>query len=94
MFGKSQDLDRRVRKNLEEDPRTADYVIEVINTSGLITLEGVVPSREVKDVAHDIAKNTDGVVSVTNALVVNPDIGKGGRDDRDRLFPPATPASQ
>jgi osmotically-inducible protein OsmY len=89
MVQQSRDTERRVRKELEEDPRTADYPIEVTNDSGFISLGGRVPSADVKNAAESIAKATQGVISVNNALVVDPDA-----DDDDRvIFPPIQPTS-
>lgn len=92
MVGQTQATDRRVGKNLEEDPRTGAYPIEVINTSGLVELRGKVPSSEIKEIAYDIAKDTDGVISVTNALIVDPDMEEGGEEEQSPLFPPVAPS--
>ncbi|MGC9347684.1 MAG: BON domain-containing protein, partial [Anaerolineae bacterium] len=68
------DVRKRVEAALEEDERTADYAIEVIDQDGLITLKGEVSSAEDKQAAEDIASAQEGVIAVTNALVV---VGEG-----------------
>ncbi len=90
MVEQTRDTERRVRQNLEEDPRTADYPIEVTNASGLISLGGVVPSQEVKSAAEAIAKQTEGVMTVSNELIVDPDV----EDDQEGIiFPPTQPTT-
>ena len=64
------DLRQRVEAALEKDERTADYVIEVIDQDGLITLKGKVGSDEHAQAAEEIAKAQEGVIDVTNALVL------------------------
>jgi TATA-binding protein-associated factor Taf7 len=64
------DVRKRVEAALEEDERTADYAIEVIDQDGLITLKGRVASAEDKHAAQEIAEAQPGVIDVTNALVV------------------------
>jgi hypothetical protein len=64
------DVRKRVEAALEEDERTADYAIEVIDQDGLITLKGEVSSAEDKQAAEEIASAQEGIIGVTNALVV------------------------
>ena len=90
MVSQMRDMEQRIRKALEEDPRTADHPIEVTNESGFISLGGRVPSQEVKAAAEAIAKQTEGVVTVSNELVVDPNAD----DDQDgNIFPPIQPTS-
>jgi osmotically-inducible protein OsmY/sporulation protein YlmC with PRC-barrel domain len=58
---------------LADDPMTAMAIIDVINEQGLVTLKGRVDSVEVRDAAKEIAEKQPGVVSVVNALQVEPD---------------------
>lgn len=90
MAVETRGVGKRVQQELEEDPRTGDYVIEVIDKSGLVTLKGKVPSAEVKEVAEAIARDQEGVIGVTNALIVDPDLD----EDEGQVFPPVVPGSQ
>jgi osmotically-inducible protein OsmY len=54
-----------------EDPHLADYPVEVLNNNGIITLTGKVPTRELSETAEKIAKQTNGVVSVINDIVID-----------------------
>jgi osmotically-inducible protein OsmY len=66
-------LTMRVVNALLSDARTDLSVIEVVNERGVITLKGTVDSVEVSEAAAGIAAEQPGVVSVVNALEVNPD---------------------
>ncbi|HEY66416.1 MAG TPA: BON domain-containing protein [Caldilineae bacterium] len=71
----------RVIAALEADPRTRLAVIDVASEHGVVTLSGKVSSPEVRKVAEEIARQQEGVVSVINALEVEP-------DQLDELTPP------
>jgi osmotically-inducible protein OsmY len=60
----------RITAALLADPRTANIPIEVIADRGVATLEGTVPSLEVKIAAEEIAQSVPGVVTVINELEV------------------------
>jgi osmotically-inducible protein OsmY len=47
-------------------------VIEVISRRGLLTLKGKVDSVEISQAAEEIAQERPGVISVTNALEIEP----------------------
>jgi osmotically-inducible protein OsmY/uncharacterized protein YrrD len=66
-------IQTRVLNALLTDPRTSVSVIEVLNTSGIVTLKGQVDSAEIRAAAEEIAANQPGVLSVVNALEVRPD---------------------
>jgi osmotically-inducible protein OsmY len=90
MVEQRRETERLVRKGLEEDPRTADHPIEVTNESGFVSLGGRVPSQEVKAAAEAIAKQVEGVMTVNNEIVVDPDVD----DEAERtVFPPIQPTS-
>ena len=74
MILKGSDVQKRVEAALEEDERTADYAIEVVDQSGLITLKGKVGSAADKQAAEEIAEAQEGVIDVTNALLVEPSV--------------------
>jgi osmotically-inducible protein OsmY/uncharacterized protein YrrD len=63
----------RVVHALLSDPRTSVAVIEVINEQGIVTLKGAVDSAEIREAAKEIAAGQSGVLSVVNALEVEPD---------------------
>jgi hypothetical protein len=63
----------RITSALEEDPRTELAVIEVINEYGLVTLKGQVDNQEISATAEKIAQQQPGVISVINALKIDPD---------------------
>ncbi|MGC9347685.1 MAG: BON domain-containing protein [Anaerolineae bacterium] len=72
------DVQLRVEAALEKDERTADYAIEVIDKDGLVTLKGKVGSAEDKQAAEEITAAQEGVVDVTNALLVEPSLKEQG----------------
>jgi len=59
-----------VQTALMQDAQTQDYGIEVIDSNGIITLKGVVPSLEASERAEIIVRDTDGVRAVFNELAV------------------------
>lgn len=60
----------RVIEALANDPRTAQYAIEVIDENGLVTLRGSVASEEDAIRAEEIASAQTGVLDVVNELEV------------------------
>lgn len=65
-MNETTDLQTRVQRALMDDPRTKDYVVEVLDNNGIITLSGKVPSREASTAVETVAREVDGVVSVIN----------------------------
>jgi osmotically-inducible protein OsmY len=64
----------RVQYAFFADPRTELSAIDVISKpSGVVTLEGVVDSAQVREAAEEVAAETPGVLSVINELSVEPD---------------------
>jgi osmotically-inducible protein OsmY len=53
-----------------EDDDLQDYEIDVLDSNGVITLRGLVPTREARDKAEAIARQIEGVTSVINELDV------------------------
>ena len=64
----STNIQQDVQTALMQDRLTGEYGIEVLDNNGIITLTGVVPSREVIDRAEAIAKDIAGVHGVINQL--------------------------
>jgi osmotically-inducible protein OsmY len=64
------DLQHKVQTVIVEDPRTKDYAIEVLDSNGVITLRGYVPSHQASNTVETVVRDVDGVVSVINELDV------------------------
>ena len=71
------DLQRQAQKAILDDPRTKEHGIEVLNENGVITLQGYVPSREVKEAAEAIVKDVPKVVSIINQLKIQTEKPEG-----------------
>jgi osmotically-inducible protein OsmY len=61
-------VQQEVQTALMQDQLTGEYGIEVLDSNGVITLKGVVPSREVSERAEAIARDIAGVQGVINEL--------------------------
>jgi len=64
------DLQHQVQEALREVREMQDYGIEVLDSNGIITLRGTVPTREARERAESIVRDMDGVMSVINELDV------------------------
>ncbi|HEX2995963.1 MAG TPA: BON domain-containing protein [Anaerolineales bacterium] len=64
------DVQHQVQTAFMNDPDVQDYDIEVLDSNGIITLRGNVPTHAVRDRAEDIARAVDGVMNVINELDV------------------------
>jgi osmotically-inducible protein OsmY len=53
-----------------QDSLTGEYGIEVLDNNGIITLTGMVPSREVMERAESIVRDVEGVRGVINQLEI------------------------
>ena len=60
------DLQHKIQTALFEDPRTKEYAIEVLDSNGVITLRGYVPSRQASNIVETVVRDVPGVVSVIN----------------------------
>lgn len=61
-------VQQEVQTALMQDKLAGEYGIEVLDNNGIITLKGVVPSREVSERAEAVARDIDGVQGVINEL--------------------------
>lgn len=61
-------LATELERDLRNDPRTCDAVIDVVNDRGVVTLVGTVADPTVRDAAEKIAAAHPGVVTVVNSL--------------------------
>jgi hyperosmotically inducible protein len=73
----------RVRTALLLSKQVSPFDIKVQTIQGEVTLEGQVPSEQVKTVAGAIAQDTSGVKKLHNNLSVNPSIERN--PDREHL---------
>lgn len=73
----------RVRTALLLSKHVSPFDIKVVTIQGEVTLEGQVPSEQVKSVAGAIAQDTSSVKQVHNNLGVNPAIERN--PDREHL---------
>lgn len=73
----------RVRTALLLSKQASPFDIKVQTTQGEVTLDGQVPSEQVKTVAGAIAQDTSSVKQVHNNLSVNPSIERN--PDREHL---------
>lgn len=64
------DLQTRIQRALVDNPRTKDYGVEILDSNGVVTLRGTVPSYEARDLVEEVVRGVDGVVSVTNEIDV------------------------
>lgn len=64
------DLTLRIADALQNDPRTDEAAIEVINDRGVVTLAGEVDSHEIRVAATEIARAQPGVISVVSTIRV------------------------
>jgi osmotically-inducible protein OsmY len=81
----------RVTAALNADPRTDIALIDAVSRQGAVTLKGQVDSEDVGEAAEEIAAHQEGVVSVTNALEVQPDAHSEALKVRDFEPEPAQP---
>ncbi len=67
---KENTLQHQVESALLQDRITEDSSIEVLDSNGVVTLRGTVPSREARDRAEALTREVTGVTSVINELDV------------------------
>jgi osmotically-inducible protein OsmY len=67
---KENSLQLQVESALLQDRLTEDGDIEVLDSNGIVTLRGVVRSREARDRAEALARDIPGVTSVINEVDV------------------------
>ncbi|HLO27580.1 MAG TPA: BON domain-containing protein [Anaerolineales bacterium] len=63
-------IGHQVQNTIMQDRSLQDYDIEVLDNNGIITLRGVVPTRDAREKAEAIAREIEGVTSVINELDV------------------------
>lgn len=73
----------RVGRRLTADPDVKRYQIDVDTLDGVVTLRGKVDSETMKASAEKIARDTDGVRTVVNELVVEEQEGSERREENN-----------
>jgi hyperosmotically inducible protein len=64
------DLRTQVQTAFLQDDLLQDFGIEILDSNGVITLRGAVPTWEVRERAETLARTVDGVTSVINEIDV------------------------
>ena len=64
------DLQHQVQEALAEINEVRDAQIDVLDSNGVITLRGIVPTIAAREKAEEIVRGMDGVVTVVNELDV------------------------
>jgi osmotically-inducible protein OsmY len=64
------DLQHQVQAVLMDDHDLEDYGIEVLDSNGVVTLSGTVPTVEARERAEALVRNVAGVTSVINEIDV------------------------
>jgi osmotically-inducible protein OsmY len=63
-------LQHQIQAALLDDPDMSDSGIEVLDSNGIVTLRGTVPTRVARDRAEELVRNLTGVTSVINEIDV------------------------
>jgi osmotically-inducible protein OsmY len=61
-------LRSQVQAAFQEDDDLQDFGIEILDSNGVITLRGTVPTTAARERAESIARQVDGVTSVINEI--------------------------
>lgn len=64
------DLRSHVQAAFQEDDLLQDIGIEILDSNGVITLRGAVPTTAARERAESIARHVDGVTGVINEIDV------------------------
>jgi osmotically-inducible protein OsmY len=80
-----KDIAEAIHRVLEYDPRVSPFDIHVAVNSGSVTLTGRVPFLSVKREAEQDVRNTVGVISVRNQLLVQSNSSLTDSDIRTRI---------
>lgn len=63
-------LQHQIEQTFMDDSDLQNYGIEVLDSNGVVTLRGRVPSTDVRERAETLVRNMEGVTSVINELDV------------------------
>ena len=81
-------LKEKVEGKLRQNAQTKELPIEVIDSNGVIILQGEVPSEGTSMIAEGLVRQVEGVVNVVNELAVNK------HDSKKSVIPPGHNLSQ
>ena len=73
MTVRQSELVQRASAALQNDPRTSDAAIDVVDENGVVTLTGTVASDDGRQVAEEITHRQEGVIQVINELEIETD---------------------
>ena len=65
-------MEDRIKSQLASDKQVKSAPIEVTAKSGVVLLQGTVPTRAAKERALTVARGTDGVTQVVERIQVSP----------------------
>lgn len=71
-------LTARIKARMTADGRVSPSRVDVDTLNGDVTLRGEVPTQEEKDAAAQVARNVEGVRSVSDQIIVNPAVAGTG----------------
>lgn len=63
-------LQYQIQAAFLDDPDMQDYGIEVLDSNGIVTLRGTVPTYAARDRAEELVRTMEGVMSVINEIDV------------------------
>jgi len=63
-------LQHQIQMAFTDDRDMKEYGIEVLDSNGIVTLRGSVPTHAARDRAEEIVRGMEGVTSVINELDV------------------------
>jgi len=71
-------LTARIKARMTADGRISPTRVDVDTLNGDVMLRGETPTQEEKDAAEEVARNVEGVRSVSNQIIVNPAVAGTG----------------
>src|SRR5499426_1255498 len=71
-------LTARIKARMTADGRISPSRVDVDTLNSNVTLRGEVPTQEEKDAAAQVARNVEGVRSVSDQIIVNPAVAGTG----------------
>lgn len=69
-MGSDATITSHIKSELVRDPDVGLFGVDVDTVNGRVSLNGTVKTQDAKDAAEKIARETDGVITVTNLLQV------------------------
>ena len=63
-------LQHQIQRAFMNDTDLQNYGIEVLDSNGIVTLRGTVPTRDARERAEELVRAMDGVTSVITELDV------------------------